>query len=806
MHRQGRVSHKDFADTLVHLCSGVSRQELLAVAAAVDEKRSGSVCYHDILQKLKKVRDAPTNAASASMLLPPPSYLDLYKQRIEQQEVKRQQQQSKKALSAQLPPKTVVDVVLLEDALQPLSHATLSAFHQQQLRNNSSSEEMKMNTFAKMFHSSVPFHVDKPRERGAKKPTVGSDSKTSDDGSERTSFHASSHYKPRRAQSAPPRAERTTFYNTLYRGGAEDRDALVEDSLPVKTLRETVHEKREKMYNQTLGLVVDPQPSESHETDSNHQQEEHLTASDQQIAFQQRHAQHASKLAENHVFQRVNAVHLRRMRMLLRAQDPSQAGVLARPAFQAALKAAGVQLSDADHDRYFNQVVQQQQQQQGGVGHEQHGEEHQQSTHVKPVTSPVALSKRYQSNSIFQHGSNSRTNVNSHTTTTNLSEQVVDIDAFISNMHNKKTSAAYAHLLEPAVTSLATTTSSATPGAPAFDGEMQRISKEVLHRLHSLAAPMQLLRDASLSSNNTLNNGMNTASDVKDYRRTSYKTSSSLNTSSAAADAGRNKSSATVDNSRKPSTHVPTKDVKLTWDQLKHLLLQQTPSSQLRPTDLQTLQRHLDTQLAAAPSSKTDSGGDKDMDQSKVSLQQLEAVLLQHATQVNPQHLAVKERITSHPRYTRTFQSSLAFYTSHDQPTSTNGQSVNKLAASEEYPLAHALQHTSTQRHEDLVFDKLRRSLASQPQVLAAAFQGTLMRCCVRLLSSSCEEIIDSLLFRAQIIPHVRRGGVVYRRLVCSSAIAIECVYRLTSSVICEANATDRKRYDLSHVEFCFVY
>lgn len=55
--RSGRVSYKDFGDSLVAVSSGLSKNEAHKLACAIDQEKAGSVDYHSILTRLKDLRE-----------------------------------------------------------------------------------------------------------------------------------------------------------------------------------------------------------------------------------------------------------------------------------------------------------------------------------------------------------------------------------------------------------------------------------------------------------------------------------------------------------------------------------------------------------------------------------------------------------------------------------------------------------------------------------------------------------------------------------------------------------------------------
>lgn len=324
--KTGRVSYKDFADTLTHLCAGVNRQDLLAVAAALDAQKAGSLAYGELLPALKAVRDSPRHQAR-------PAYA--------------------KTTAPPTPPEApatatdaVVELLPLERVLAPNLAAPYDYETAQQKSERLRASQPPL-SFARDFHSAVPFHVD---GRAAAAPAPS------------TSISG----RPRRPHSAPPRAERSSFYRDHFR---HDAPPPPSDAPVAESLRSVVAAERERDYAATLGLTPAEAEAaglrsafETRQRDRQRarggaaaldpldeaQQSPLLVAQAQATAVAATLAQQRAKTLLNRVVRetRGNVPVLAR---LLRRADASGSGAVSAEELRGALAAAGVRLAEDEH-------------------------------------------------------------------------------------------------------------------------------------------------------------------------------------------------------------------------------------------------------------------------------------------------------------------------------------------------------------------------------------------------------------------------------------------------------------------------
>eukprot|EP01033_Poteriospumella_lacustris_P010872 gene10872-7731_t len=303
--KTGRVSYKDFADTLTHLSAGVNRQDLLAVAAALDAQKAGSLAYGDLLPALKAVRDSPRHQARpayAKTTAPPPA----------------PEPPAAAATDA------VVELLPLQRVLAPNLAAPYDYETAQQKSERLRASQPPL-SFARDFHAR----------------------------------------RPRRPHSAPPRAERSSFYRDHFR---HDAPPPPSDAPVAESLRCRVDAERERDYAATLGLTPAEAEAaglrsafETRQRDRQRarggaaavdpldeaQQSPLLVAQAQATAVAATLAQQRAKTLLNRVVRetRGNVPVLAR---LLRRADASGSGAVSAEELRGALAAAGVRLAEDD--------------------------------------------------------------------------------------------------------------------------------------------------------------------------------------------------------------------------------------------------------------------------------------------------------------------------------------------------------------------------------------------------------------------------------------------------------------------------
>jgi Ca2+-binding EF-hand superfamily protein len=419
VHKRGRVSYKDFADTMMHLCSGVNKQDLYSVAAAVDAQKTGSVSYDNLLSSLRAVRDTakyqslPNNPSSS-----------------------RTEASLKSTTASVVPvpsPKTVVDVVPLTDALQPCLAAPYDYESGQSKSERRRAAAIQESCFDRIFHPTCPFYLDHQtpmEERGRPAKADGAAVK--------------------RARSAPPRAEGSSFY----------RDHFRHDNLPVASLSElgsyfepepaslrtVVTESRERTYASRLGLAPNPDIAAVGSAKS----------AEQTVATDNKNMK-AHGFVWNRVLQESKA-NIPVLKRLLRQHDQSHSGKLSTEEFRHALQKAGITLTDGEQQQLLVQL---------GVRANTDGEQGGKKNH-----------RTLQSSSVHSVMASN---------TTKDGDGNVGIDSFLEALSARASSASFQHALSAGT--------GKEGGQSVAEREQGRVARKVLEAWQRHSNPAILLQD-----------------------------------------------------------------------------------------------------------------------------------------------------------------------------------------------------------------------------------------------------------------------------------------------------------------------
>jgi Ca2+-binding EF-hand superfamily protein len=450
VHKRGRVSYKDFADTMMHLCSGVNKQDLYSVAAAVDAQKTGSVSYDNLLSSLKAVRDTvkyqslPSNPSSSHPNTKSASAFA----RVE----------------VVPPPKAVIDVVPLSDALQPCLSAPYDYETGQSKSERRRAAAIQESCFERIFHPTCPFHVD------SQSPTV-------ERGRMKTEGTA------KRARSAPPRAERTSFYREHFR---HDRLPVASSSelepgqVPLRTF---LSDMRERTYASRLGLVSesDADPTAISSATAPVKATEHAAAMDKK-----------NREAQGRVWNRLlqeSKANIPVLKHLLRQHDLSNSGKVSTEEFRQALHKAGVALTDSEQQQLVVQL----------------GARANTATANTAITVPSSEGEGSGEGGTKSHRSLQSSSVHSVIASNAPRDgdgSVIDIDGFLDALSARASSASYQHVLSSS-TNTKNQFSNNNPPQRKEQGmhsvterEEGRVARKVLESWQRHSNPAILLQDA----------------------------------------------------------------------------------------------------------------------------------------------------------------------------------------------------------------------------------------------------------------------------------------------------------------------
>jgi trimeric autotransporter adhesin len=178
--KKGRISYKDFTDTMLHLCAGIDSQEIMTLATNLDREKTGTLSYTNLVPALKSLsRTVPKSTSSNNS------------------NIKNTQQQSNSMMNSNPVISRVLD---LESALIPNKSPLieLDSFPQQrQVSSSSYLSNNSRNTYTKMMRRPCPFYKDITKDEARR---LGRTIHSSDNNNNTNNTTG------KRAHSAPPRS------------------------------------------------------------------------------------------------------------------------------------------------------------------------------------------------------------------------------------------------------------------------------------------------------------------------------------------------------------------------------------------------------------------------------------------------------------------------------------------------------------------------------------------------------------------------------------------------------------------------